>query len=124
MKCLIASREPMGLVWTAALRDRQDARAFAAAHDAVVVLSLAKRCRSLEINDGVEPLPGKGPRSSSQARSLAQDIVGPAWLCLVVEQRGLGQLEDDPSIIGEPRLSKLLVDLLDVPEAHLLEIPH
>ena len=122
MKCLIASREPKGLVWMAALGDRQDARAFAAAHDAVVVLSLAKCCRSLEINDGVEPLPGKGPSLVEPGPRLAQDIIGPARLCLVIEQRGLGQLEDDPSIIGEPRLSKLLVDLLDVPEAHPLEI--
>ena len=55
-------------------------------------------------------------------RSLLQDLVRPARLGLVVEQGRLGQLEDDAAIVGKSRLRELPVDLLDVPEAHALEV--
>ena len=54
-------RQPraVGLRVDGRLGDRQDARALAPAHDAVVVLALPKRGRSLEIDDRVQPLLGQ-----------------------------------------------------------------
>ena len=43
LKCLTASREPAGFVCTAAGCDGNDARAFAAAGDAIVVLAASHR---------------------------------------------------------------------------------
>ena len=56
MKWRIASREPVGIGVHGRGRDRQDARALAPAHHAVIGLAAAKGGHSLEIDHRVESL--------------------------------------------------------------------
>ncbi len=71
-------------------RDRQDARAFAPAHDAVLVLAAAQRGHTLEINDGVKEFPLQAIHALDERSGLLQDFVAPVGLSLVIEQQRLG----------------------------------
>ena len=56
VKCSIASREPSGFGVDGGGRDREDAGALAAAHDAVLGLAAAQRGHAPIVDDGVEPV--------------------------------------------------------------------
>ncbi len=117
-------RQPraVGLGVDRRMGDRQDARAFAAAHDAVVVFPLAKGGRSLEIDDAVEPLAGQGRSLVEPGPQLAQLGIGPSGLCFVIEEGRPRHFENDPAIVREPGLSELAVNLIDVAISHPLEV--
>ena len=96
VKYPIAAREPSGLVCTAAGIDRNDARAFAAAEDAVFVLTQPHRRNALKIDHAVEPLLRDGvaarePRSRSP-RAPAEHRFG---FAVVLVDRRLDQSQDD-----------------------------
>ncbi len=95
MKCWIASREPVGLGVHGGRSDRQDARALAAAHDAVLVLAAAQRGHALEVDDRVEPFGCDFIIGLGQGTRLLRDFVAAVWLALVVEDLGLGHEQGD-----------------------------
>ena len=82
-------REPVGLVWTAGGSDRQDARALAAAHDAVVVLAAAQRRHSLEKDERVEADFGKFDAPLEPFSRLLENVVAAPGLAVVVQNVAL-----------------------------------
>ena len=111
MKCSIARREPSGLVWTAAGADGEDARAFAAAQDAILVLAAAQRGHALEVDDGVEPLGGQIGPGFHQRSGMLQFLVRLSGFAIRVEEHCLGKQGSDSVLILHDA-GKLLVEFL------------
>ena len=105
MKCSIASREPVGIGVNGGRGDGEDARALAAAHDAIVVLAAAQRGHPLEVDDRVEEVSRQGVTVLEQRPSLLQGFVGSFWLTLAVKEHGPEQQDIDGlfRVSGVPR---------------------
>ena len=114
VKCWIARREPVGIGVDGGRRDRQDARAFAAAHDAIVVLAAAQRGHALEINDRIKTFFGQLVAFLDPGPCLLENLVGAVRFSFVIEEHGFRDQQGEPLVIGLTGVRQAAIDHLDV----------
>ncbi len=115
VKCWIASREPVGIGVDGGRGDRQDARALAAAHHAILVLAAPQRGDPLEVDEREEADLGEVVVFDDPGARLIEQVVGALGLALEIEDAGLRQQDQEPLGVGLTRGREGHVELIHQP---------
>ena len=98
-------------------RDRQDARALAPAHHAVLGFAAAQRSHSLIIDDRVQSLFGQRIIFLDHRPRLLHNLVGAVRFVLIIEEQRFGDEQHDSIGLWHFRLGQVVVDLRNLSPA-------